>query len=300
MRRTLLRSKSDKFNIFATVSMTVMVIFILIPFVLLFMSSISSEKFLAFHGYKFWPQEFSLDAYLYISRNAATIFRAYGITIFVTIIGAATGVTLTASLSYPLSRKDFSHRNRILFLIFFTMLFSGGTVPSYIMWAKYFNITNKITALIIPNLLMNAFNVILMKNYFQNSIPEEVVEAAEIDGAGVFKTFFKIIVALGRPIYATIGMFYILSYWNDWNNGLYYITDKNWFSLQILLNNILTNIQFLVSNSKLTGVSANIASIPSISIRMAIAVLGIVPILVLFPFFQRYFVKGITMGAVKG
>jgi ABC-type sugar transport system, permease component len=148
--------------------------------------------------------------------------------------------------------------------------------------------------------LVNAFNVILVKNYFQNSIPEEVIEASQIDGAGVINTFTSIVMPLGKPIYATIGMFYMLSYWNDWTNGLYYITDSKYYSLQIMLNNILTNIQFLVSNSRMTGVSASISSIPSVSIRMAIAVLGVAPIVILFPFFQRYFVKGITIGAVKG
>ncbi len=292
--------KDRGFNILATSTMSIVTILTLTPFVLLFMSSVASEKSLAFYGYQFWPSEFSLDAYLYISRNAEAIFRSYGITLLITACGTILGVLLTALLAFPLSQKDFSHRGVILFAIFFTMLFNGGMVPNYIMWTRLFHIKNTLAALLFPRLLLNAFNVILMKNYFQHSIPDGILEAAEIDGAGVGRTFTRIVLPLGKPIFATIGMFYILSYWNDFTNGLYYVTDSRYFSLQVLLNNILSNIQFLVSNSKLTGISAGISSIPSVSIRMAIASLGIVPLLVLFPFFQRYFVQGITMGAVKG
>lgn len=292
--------KDRGFQTLATATMTIVTILTLVPFALLFMSSLASEKSLAFHGYQFWPSEFSLDAYLYISRNAEAIFRSYGITLLITACGTGLGVLLTALLAFPLSQKDFAHRNVILFAIFFTMLFNGGMVPSYIMWTRIFHIKNTLAALLFPRLLLNAFNVILMKNYFQHSIPEGVLEAAEIDGAGIGRVFTKIVLPLGKPIFATIGMFYILSYWNDFTNGLYYVTDSHYFSLQVLLNNILSNIQFLVSNSKLTGISAGISSIPSVSIRMAIASLGILPLLILFPFFQRYFVQGITMGAVKG
>lgn len=300
MKNKTFKTKDRGFNILVTTSLTVLTIFILMPFVLLFMSSISSEKSLAFYGYQFWPKEFSFDAYLYISRNAAIIFNSYANTIISTSVGTIIGLVLTALLAFPLSQKDFSHRGVILFLIFFTMLFNGGMVPSYILWAKYLHIKNSLAALILPRLLLNAFNVILMKNYFQNSIPSEIMEAADIDGAGVGRILTKIIVPLGKPIFATVGMFYILTYWNDFANGLYYITDSKYYSLQVMLNNILTNIQFLVSNSRLNSVSASISTIPSVSIRMAIAVLGIAPIMILFPLFQKYFVSGITMGAVKG
>lgn len=177
------------------------------------------------------------------------------------------------------------------------MLFNGGLVPSYLMWTGFFNIKNTIFALILPNLLMNAFYVILMKNYFANNIPPELIEAAEMDGAGEYKVFFRIIMPLSLPILATVGLMVGINYWNDWTNGLYYLTDQNLFSLQNVLNRILSNIQFLSNSNVGQKVTTEL---PSTSIRMAIAVVGIIPILVLYPFFQRYFVKGITIGAVKG
>ncbi len=277
------------------------VILILIPFVILFMSSIASEKSLVLNGYKFIPQEFSLEAYLYIFRKANTIFRSYFITIFITVVGTSVGLILSTMLAYPLSRKDFNKRNLFSFIIYFTMLFNGGLVPSYLMWARVFNIKNTILALIVPSLLMNAFNVLLMKNYFSTNIPKELIEAAQIDSAGEFKIFSKIILPLSLPIMATIGLFTGLAYWNDWINGLYYVTDPNLFSIQVLLSRILSDIQFLLSRTTAAGINtSNISSIPSVSIRMAIAVLGIIPIMIIFPFFQKYFVKGMTIGAVKG
>lgn len=273
----------------------------LMPFVILFMSSFASEKSLVLNGYKFIPQEFSLEAYSYIFRRADTIFRSYFITVFITVVGTAAGLILTTTLAYPLSRKDFTKRNLFSFIVYFTMLFNGGLVPSYMMWTRVFNIKNTILALIIPGLLMNAFNVLLMKNYFSSNIPKELIEAAQIDGAGEFRIFLKIILPLSLPIMATIGLLTGLAYWNDWINGLYYVTDSNLFSIQVLLSRILSDIQFMLTRTTATGISStNISSIPSVSIRMAIAVLGIIPIMIIFPFFQKYFVKGMTIGSVKG
>lgn len=276
------------------------VIFILMPFVILFMSSIASEKSLVLSGYKFIPKEFSLDAYLYIFRKADTIFRSYFITIFITVVGTSASLILTTTLAYPLSRKDFNKRNLFSFIVYFTMLFNGGLVPSYLMWTRVFNIKNTILALIIPSLLMNAFSVILMKNFFSTNIPKELIEAAQIDSAGEFMIFFKIVLPLSLPIIATIGLIKGLAYWNDWVNGLYYVTDTNLFSIQVLLSRILADIQFLLSQASDNINTSNISSIPSVSIRMAIAVLGIIPIMIIFPFFQKYFVKGMTIGSVKG
>ena len=277
------------------------VILILIPFVILFMSSIASEKSLVLNGYKFIPLEFSLDAYSYIFRKANTIFRSYFITVLITVIGTSLGLILSTTLAYPLSRKDFNKRNLFSFIVYFTMLFNGGLVPSYLMWTRVFHIKNTILALIIPGLLMNAFNVLLMKNFFSTNIPKELIEAAQIDSAGEFRIFSKIILPLSLPIMATIGLFTGLAYWNDWINGLYYVTDPDLFSIQVLLSRILSDIQFLLSRTSAAGINtSNISSIPSVSIRMAIAVLGIIPIMIIFPFFQKYFVKGMTIGSVKG
>ena len=283
-----------------TATILILVVLTLSPFVLLAMSSVSSESSLIRNGYQFWPQTFSLDAYKYILRNSDTILKAYGLTILTTAVGTLTSLFLTITLAYPLSRKKLKGRNVITFLIFFTMLFHGGVVPSYILWARYLKIKNTFWALVLPNLLINPFHLILMKNYFENSIPQEIMEAAELDGAGPIGILGYVILPMGKPIIATIAMFTILTYWNDWTNALYFVSDSRLWSLQILLQNILNNVQFLSKNSQVASqIGLSVASIPSVSVRMAIAVLGVLPILVLFPFFQKYIVKGISLGAVK-
>ncbi len=283
-----------------TATILILVVLTLSPFVLLLMSSVSSESSLIRNGYQFWPQTFSLDAYKYILRNSDTILKAYGLTIATTAVGTLMSLFLTITLAYPLSRKKLKGRNVITFLIFFTMLFHGGVVPSYILWARYLRIKNTFWALVLPNLLINPFHLILMKNYFEHSIPQEILEAAELDGAGPVGILGYVVLPMGKPIIATIAMFTILTYWNDWTNALYFVSDSKLWSLQILLQNILNNVQFLSKNSQVASqIGMSVTSIPSVSVRMAIAVLGVLPILVLFPFFQKYIVKGITLGAVK-
>ena len=283
-----------------TTAILILVVLTLSPFVLLLMSSVSSESSLIRNGYQFWPQTFSLDAYKYILRNSDTILKAYGLTIMTTAVGTLMSLFLTITLAYPLSRKKLKGRNVITFLIFFTMLFHGGVVPSYILWARYLKIKNTFWALVLPNLLINPFHLILMKNYFEHSIPQEIMEAAELDGAGPSGILGYVVLPMGKPIIATIAMFTILTYWNDWTNALYFVSDSRLWSLQILLQNILNNVQFLSKNSQVASqIGMSVTSIPSVSVRMAIAVLGVLPILALFPFFQKYIVKGISLGAVK-
>lgn len=272
----------------------------LTPFVLLISSSFTSERALIADGYCFFPKEFSLEAYQYISSNSDTIAHAYLVTIFISSLGTAASLAFTSMLAYPLSRKDFTHRRVFSFLVFFTMLFNGGLVPSYIMWTQLVGIKNTYWALLLPNLLMNAFHVILVKNYFSTSIPESIIEASRIDGASEIRIFISIVLPLSKPIMATIGLMTLLRYWNDWTNGLYFVTKQKYFSIQVLLNNIMQNIQFLLNSSSLPGANVKVTSIPSASVRMAIAVLGILPIVIVFPFFQKYYIKGIALGSVKG
>ncbi len=271
----------------------------LLPFVLLIMSSVTQESALIADGYQFWPRVFSLDAYRYIIARAGTIFKAYGITILVTLVGTTISLIITPLLAYPLSRQDFKLHNVMSFLVFFTMLFNGGLVPTYMMWTQIFHIKNTLPALIIPALLLNAFNVMLMKNYFKMNIPYSLIEAAKIDGAGEFFIFYRVVMPLSKPIMATVGLFVGINYWNDWMNGLYYVTDANLFSLQNFLNRMMQNINYLA-----TAEGAEVAQgsmiMPSSSMRMALAVIGVLPIMVLYPFFQKYFVKGMTVGSVKG
>ena len=276
-----------------------MTIMALAPFWVLVSGSITAEQELILSGYSFFPEKISFDAYKYLFYKATDIMQAYGITIFITVFGTIVSLIITPLLAYPLSRKDFRARNIFSFLVFFTMLFNGGIVPSYIMWTQIFHLKNTVWALVIPGLLMNGFNVILMKNYFAQNIPMELIEAAKIDGAGEFRIFLKMILPLSLPIMATVGLFVGIGYWNDWTNGLYYVTKPALYSLQNLLNRILQDVQFLNASTEISAAGGSV-QMPSVSIRMAISVVGILPIMVLYPFFQKYFVKGITIGAVKG
>ena len=224
---------------------------------------------------------------------------AYLITIIVTVIGTGVGLLAISLLAYGLVQKDIPGVRVVFILILITMLFNGGLVPQYLIYSNTLHVKNTLFALILPNLLMSGFTVILVKNYFQSNIPGEMLEAAEIDGAGQFNIFFRLVFPLSTPILATVGLMSAVSYWNDWQNGLYYITDHNLYSLQQLLNEMNNNIQYLANNaSNLAGFDTS--SLPSVTIRLAIAVVAIVPIMCIYPFFQKYFAKGITMGSVKG
>ncbi len=291
--------KSKTFQIIGHFVMILLCVFCLFPFLLLIVSSFTDEQVLIREGYSIVPRAFSLDAYEYIFANAETIFRAYGTTIMVTVIGTVANLLLTTLFAYPLSRKDLPHRNVWSFIVFFTMLFNGGLVPTYIMWTQYFHIRNTYAALIVPTLMMGAFYVIMMRTNLSQNIPEEVLEAARIDGAGEWKILVKVVLPMSLPIIATLMLLVGLSYWNDWMNGLYYLTQKKYYTIQVLLNNMLQDLQVLLTNSSAAS-NVDMSSMPSTSIKMAIAVVGAVPILVIYPFFQRYFVKGITIGAVKG
>ena len=233
-------------------------------------------------------------------KQGRLILRSYGVSFFVTFFGTAVSVLLTTMLAYPMSRKSYRYRNVLAFFVFFTMLFNGGIVPSYIMWTRFFHIKDTIWALMIPNYLVSAFNVILVKNYFQNSIPDSLIEAAQLDGASEFKIFFKVMLPLAIPAVATISLFTGIAYWNDWTNGLYYVNNEKFYSIQQLLMKIMSNIQALRSNSNASLLGTGAVDLPSTSVRMAMAVIGILPIVIIYPFVQKYLVKGVIVGAVKG
>ncbi|MDY4671404.1 MAG: carbohydrate ABC transporter permease [Oliverpabstia sp.] len=270
------------------------------PFILLISSSLTSEAALAKFGYGFWPKDLSFNAYTYLFKSGMKIIRGYGITILVTVIGTLCSVLMTTLFAYPLSRKELPFRYGFSFFVFFTMLFNGGLVPTYMMWTQTFHIKNTLLALILPGLLMNAFYVIMMRSFFTANIPDALVEAARIDGAGEYKILWKIVLPLSKPMMATISLMVGLGYWNDWMNSLYYISDEKLYSIQAILNTIITNIQFLTSGQSAAASTVDVSKLPSVSIRMAIAVIGVLPILCIYPFFQKYFVKGIVVGGVKG
>lgn len=284
------------YDVFVYVMLTVCSLTCVVPFVLLVVSSFASEASIMRYGYSFWPKEWSLDSYRYLLGQGGQIVHAYGISIFTTVLGTVLGLAMTISLAYVLAQKDLPGRNGLMFFVFFTMLFNGGLVPSYIMWTTVFHIKNTIWALLFPNLMVKAFFVILARSYFQSNLPVEIQEAARIDGAGELQIFLRIALPLARPILATLLLFIGLSYWNDWNNGLIYLTDHSLYSIQNVLNEMIKTIQFLQQNST----TASAVTLPSNGVRMAIAVVATFPVLVAYPFLQKGFVRGIVMGGVKG
>lgn len=292
-----LRGRGDKiFQVICYIVLTLLALSAVLPFIMLISSSFTDNGALRINGYNFWPSEFSTYAYHYMfAGNASKIFRSYGITFFITVAGTIISLMIGPMLAYTMTRRDYKRAKLLTFYVFFTMLFNGGVVPSYMMWTQIFNIKNTVWALIFPNLVMNGFFIMLYKNNIATNIHPALIEAAKIDGAGEFFIYRKIVLPLSLPILATVGLMTGLGYWNDWTNGIYYITEEKWYSLQVLLNSILSNVQAVQS----MGGAATGGQFPGISIRMAMAVIGVVPIMVLYPFFQKYFVKGIAIGGVK-
>ena len=295
----MLQKSKRGWNIAANIVMVVMCFLALAPFILLIIASFTDESVAMTQGYTYFPKKFSLAAYGYIVSQWNMLGRAYLMTIVVTAIGTSVGLIMTALLGYMLSERELPGRRVLNFYVVFTMLFNGGLVPTYIMYVSTFNFKNTIFGLIVPNLLLSGFLVMLVRNYFENSIPRDLYESARIDGANEFQTFLNVALPLSTPILATVGLMMGIAYWNDWQNGLYYISaaGKELYTIQNILNNINENIAFLASNAT-AGVS--MADLPTTTVRMAIAVVGVLPVLIVYPFFQKYFAKGITMGAVKG
>lgn len=270
----------------------------ILPFILLIMSSVSDDGYAIKYGYKFFPKKFSLEAYNYIFKEWDQIGQAYMMTIIITVVGTVLGVMFTLMLSYGLMQKI--KGMRVIFLmILITMLFNGGIVPTYIVYNNLLHVRNTIWGLVMPNLLMNGFTVILVKNYLHGNIPESLLEAVRVDGAGHFRIFAQIIIPLSKPIMATIGLMAAVFYWNDWTNGLYYISDEKMYTIQLLLNKMNENILYMANNSS-NMQAVDLSTLPSTTMRLAIAVIGVLPIIIAYPFFQKYFVKGITIGSVKG
>lgn len=273
----------------------------LLPFILLIVSSFSDNATLDLKGYTFFPSKWSLDAYTYIFMVNKDIYNAYGMSVLVTLIGTFVGLSATAMLAYPLSRKDLRGRQIFTFIVFFTMLFNGGMVPSYLLYVRYLNIKNTLLAQLLPTLLVSGFNVMIMRTYFSNNIPQSVIDSARIDGASEGRLFIGIVVPMSTPIFGTMGLMIALGYWNNWYNGLIYVTNSKLYTVQNLLYKIMLEIQFLMNSEAVSGEADTlISNIPATTARMAMATVGTLPMLLAFPFMQKYFAKGITLGAVKG
>ena len=274
------------------VLLVISVLFIF-PLVLVVSSSFSSENDIAKYGYSVIPRDFTTFAYQYILTNPSQILQAYGVTVVVTVAGTIVSLLVMAMLAYPLSRRDFGPRKPLSFFVFFTLLFNGGLVPFYILVTQYLHLQDTLLALILPYLVVPWF-VLLLRTFFAG-LPHELIEAAKIDGAGEWLVFFRLVLPLSRPALATVGLFCALQYWNDWWLGLLFINNPHLVPLQLLLYDLSTNIDFLSSNPMTVGVA-----IPVQTTRMAMAVLAVAPVTVAFLFFQRYFIRGITLGGLKG
>lgn len=294
-----MRTRSDKMWAFSGHAvMTLLSILSLAPFVLLIIASFTSEQAAIHHGYSYTPAAWSLDAYRYIGQQWSVIGRGYLVTITVTTVGTLLGLMFSAMIAYTLSKKDLPGRRIILFAVTFSMLFNGGLTATYIIYTQIFHIKNTIFGLLLPNLLLNGFFIMMLRNYFEFTIPQALMEAATIDGASEIKIFIRIVIPLSLPMLATVGLTSALRYWNDWMNGVYYLSGNSRLqSIQTILNNMNENIKFLQQNN--LGTTLDASAIPSITVRMAIAVVGIAPILALYPIFQKWFVRGVAVGAVK-
>ena len=293
-----MRSASDKRWAFSGhIIMFVITVLALMPFLLLIISSFTDEGAAVRNGYSFFPEQWSLEAYRYVGGQWSVIGRGYLVSFMVTIAGTVTGVSISAMLAYTLSRKDLPGRSILMFLITFTMLFNGGLTSTYITYTQIFQLKNTMFGLLLPNLLLNAYSVFMFRNYFENNIPGALLEAAYIDGATEITTFAKVVIPLSLPMIATVGLTTALTYWNDWMNGVYYLSANSKLqSIQTILNSMNENIKFLQQNNLDIDPAQ---SLPSTTVRMAIAVVGVLPILCAYPLFQKWFVRGITVGAVK-
>lgn len=271
-----------------------------IPFILVLSVSFSSEEAIRSYGYSLIPNRFELTAYRFVFSNPEQIVNSYQVTAFQAAFGTLLSVLLMALCAYPLSRKDFSYRGPITFFIFFTMIFGGGLVPTYILITQYLSIDNTVWVYILP-LLANAFHIIIMRTFFQQ-IPSSFRESAKIDGANELRIFFQIIVPISKPVLATISLLGVLERWNNWFTALIYIRRPELYSLQYLLQRILMQAEFVRAMAREMPGNIDLADmqVPTESMRFAMAVVAAGPMLVVFPFFQKYFVKGLTIGGVKG
>lgn len=271
----------------------------LIPFWIVFISSFASEGSLVRVGYALWPDEFSLDSYAYAFRNPTRIFQAYASTIVITAVGTALAVLMATMTGYVLARQDFRWRNGFSLFFFFTTLFSGGLVPYYLMCTQYLGMKDSWMGRLLP-MLFSVWNMILAKNYMK-TISFEITESGKMDGANDFQVFIRLILPLTKPLVATLTLFTALTYWNDWYYSMLFITKPHMQSLQYLLQDMLSSIQALkqlAASGELATVSN--AEIPTTGMKMSMTVITVGPIILLYPFLQRYFIKGMTIGAVKG
>ncbi|GMK42487.1 sugar ABC transporter permease [Paenibacillus sp. CCS19] len=294
MKRSLENKAIDTFSY---LFMGLFSIFCIVPFILILSSSLSDEKSVQLTGFSLIPKHFSLFAYRVIFQDNA-IFNAYKTTIIFTVVGTILCLLVTSAMAYALSVKTFTHRNKIAFFVYFTMLFNGGLIPTYLLISKYLGLNDNILVYILPA-LVNPFNMFLLRNFFKQ-IPDSLAESAKIDGANDIYILFKIILPLAKPAIATIGLFYGLGFWNEWFTATLFISDKDLYSLQYLIMKVLREIDFANQLNQMQGITVANYVVPANTAKMATAVVTVGPIIFVYPFLQKYFVKGLVVGAVKG
>jgi putative aldouronate transport system permease protein len=297
-RRNRLKITGDRIalNIISYIALSLFALACVIPFYLIIISAFTSERAILTHGFSMYIREFSIEGFELILTNPAMIARAYANTIGITAAGTAIAVFMTSMAGYVLQRKDFTWRNPIMFIFYFTMLFNGGLTPYYILCVRYLGYTNNYRALLLPG-MFSVWNMIIAKNYMR-TIPDEIVESAKIDGAGEFRIFLQLVLPLATPLLATLGLFTALGYWNNWMDCMLFIRERSMFTLQYFLQNMLRSIQALRVVAELSGLVVPV--MPAENMKMAMTVIVTGPIIFAYPFAQKYFLKGLTIGAVKG
>jgi len=297
-----MKIKEEKYyNVFQTlayIAVTLVTLACLFPFLLIISASFTDNESIIRDGYHLIPAKFSFEGYRMVFKFPEEVLQAYWVTISTTVVGTLLGLFFITMAGYVLQRKDFKYRNRFSFYIYFTTLFGGGLIPWYIMLTKYFKLMDTYAILVLPG-LMSPFLIILMKNFIRSAVPDEIIESAKIDGANDFTIYYRIVLQLSLPGIATVGLFLALHYWNDWFTSSLFINDRSLYQLQYYLYNIINTIAFITNMGAGTGISLG-EDIPTESTKMAMALIVTGPIVLLYPFIQRYFVKGLTIGAVKG
>lgn len=284
------------FNIISVVLLSLLTLFCTLPFWLILSGSFTSQDSILTDGYRLLPKIFSLEAYQFLFKAPEDMLHAYGVTIFVTAVGTFSSMIVTSMAAYVLSSRDFIYRNTVSFFFYFTTVFGGGLVPWYIFNMKYLHFKNNYISLILPT-LVNVTYLLILKSYMAN-IPEAVFESARLDGANDWTIYRRIALPLSKAGLATVGLFIALNYWNDWYAAMLYIDDDRMYPLQYYLNDILNKSQGMMNAAARAGIPS--AQVPSEPVKLAMTVVATGPIVLLYPFLQKYFVKGVTIGAVKG
>jgi putative aldouronate transport system permease protein len=296
-RRARRRPAADRiaFDGIAWVVVGGLALFALLPFLILAVNSFASEHAIINEGYRFWPREWSTGAYQLVFENPWKLLRSYGVTIGVTTVGTFVSLLLSSMAAYVLSRRELSSRGTMAFFLYFTQLFNGGLVPYYLLISRNLKLGNSVLVLLLVP-MFNVMNILILRNFIQNAIPEALLEAAKIDGASEAGIFFRIVLPLSKPALASIGLFTALGYWNDWWTPMMFVQDERLYTLQYTLYRIISNVNF--SAQMVNNVPT--MHLPKETLKLAMTVIATGPIVFVYPFVQRYFVKGITLGAVKG